>query len=100
MTDDELSVRLEWPERNNEPFRPASDDAARSSQSPPGRELAGDDVAQLRRAVAELRTEVAALRAEVARLAGTSARPVADEGGRRREDRRPISVRMRSSHTP
>lgn len=98
MTDDELSVRLEWPERHNEPFRPSVDDDDRPGT--PRARPAGDDVAELHRAVAELRSEVAALRAEVARLTGSPGPAPRDGGRRSRQDRRPIRVRNLPADEP
>ena len=98
VSDDELSVRLEWPERSNEPFRPPSDEPDRRLDQ--GTDTGEADLAGLRRAVAELRAELADLRAQVERLTDAGdvgSMDVTPRSSRREavDPPRPINVRSR-----
>jgi hypothetical protein len=94
VTEDQLSVRLEWPERSTVPFRPPTDEAA---EDPASHEEvpAADRLTALERSVDLLQVEVTRLRAEVARLSGSAAR----ERGPRSDPStaRPIKVRSRAT---
>ena len=95
MSEEELSVRLDWQERSTVPFRPSTDETMDAPALRHDGSVA-DRLAHLERSVGDLQKELARLRAEIARVRPSSTPPDASaprRGAPSKDRPRPIRVR-------